>query len=62
MASAHYDQFIEHLATSLTWGARCNFIPKETREYLASVEDMRKFLKGNNWAIFLILLSMSDLQ
>ncbi|MNO14026.1 hypothetical protein D3C76_36660 [compost metagenome] len=62
VASGHLDQFIGHLATSLTWAKGCYFVPPETREYMSTHEDMTKFLKGNHWAIFLLLLSMTEVQ
>jgi hypothetical protein len=61
-ATANYDAFIEHLASNLSWLARCKLVPGDIRQYAATHEQVTEFLKGNHWAVFLILLSMLDLQ
>lgn len=61
-STENYDAFITHLATNLSWMARCKLVPDDIRQYAAKLEQIETFLKGNHWAVFLILLSMLDLQ
>lgn len=61
-ATVAYDQFITHLATNLSWMARCDLVPDDIKQHAATQEQITTFLKGNHWAVFLILLSMLDLQ
>ncbi|QTH80283.1 hypothetical protein PA10_00083 [Pseudomonas phage pPa_SNUABM_DT01] len=62
VASGHLDQFIGHLTQSLTWAKSCKFVPEAAREYMSTPEEMKTFLKGNHWAVFMVLLSMSELS
>lgn len=62
VATAQYDAFITHLSTNLSWMARCTLVPTDIRQHVATQEQIEAFLKGNHWAVFLILLSMLDLQ
>lgn len=62
VATANYDAFITHLADNLSWMARCKLVPDDIRQHAAKQEEIAEFLKGNHWAVFLILLSMLDLQ
>lgn len=62
VATANYDQFITHLANNLSWMQRCKLVPPDIKQYAAEQGQIESFLKGNHWAVFLILLSMLDLQ
>lgn len=59
---ADYEAFVKHLATNLSWMKRCELVPDDIRGHSAEQEQIEEFLKGNHWAIFLILLSMQDVQ
>jgi hypothetical protein len=61
-ASENYDAFIAHLCTNLSWMKRCTLVPPDLKEHAAEHAQIESFLKGNHWAVFLILLSMLDLQ
>lgn len=61
-ASENYDAFIKHLCTNLSWMKRCQLVPPELKDHAAEQEQIDAFLRGNHWAVFLILLSMLDLQ
>lgn len=60
--TASYDAFISHLSRNLSWMERCMLIPSDIKQYAADNGKIEAFLKGNHWAVFLILLSMLDLQ
>lgn len=62
IASSSYDSFIGHLATNLSWMQRCSFVPPDVKEHVGSTDKIQAFLKGNHWALFLVLLSMLDLK
>jgi hypothetical protein len=58
--SGHYEGFIAHLAASLSWPSRASAIPAETREHVASSEQMAELMKNNHWLIFLMLISLGQ--
>lgn len=61
-ATEQYDAFIKHLAHNLSWMKRCRLVPSDIQEQTAEEGQVETFLRGNHWAVFLILLSMLDLQ
>jgi len=61
-ASAHYESFISHLATTLAWAKRCQAIPADSREYMGNSEELTALLKNNHWLVFMVLLSVTDIE
>jgi len=62
IATANYNSFIDHLANNLSWMQRCALVPPDIKEHVGTVEQIKGFLTGNHWALFLVLLSMLDLK
>ncbi len=58
----HYSSFIDHLALNLSWMNRCRLVPEHIREHSAEMTRFKEFLQDNHWAVFLILLSMADIE
>lgn len=57
--SGHYDSFISHLATTLSWVKRAPAVPTDTREHVGSYDEMKAVLKDNHWVVFMVVLSMT---
>ena len=61
-SDAEYESFITHVAKSLSWQHRAVLVPQEERQYAAPAETFINLLKLNHWLLFLVLLSMSDIE
>lgn len=62
ISDAHYTSFISHLAGTVSWPSRSKLIPQEVQGYVVSSEQFNELLKNNHWLVFLLLLSVTDIQ
>ena len=62
VVQSHYSSFIDHLALNLSWMNRCRLVPEHIREHSSEMATFKEFLLNNHWVVFLILLSMADVE